>query len=64
MNNKMAINTHLSTIESRKQTKQTGRTEIESWIWRAFSWLPYRGLVWRKGGRGEGIKKYKLVVTE
>ena len=35
MNNKMAKNTYLSTIESKKQTKQT-RTETESWIWRAF----------------------------
>ena len=35
MNNKMAINTYL-TIESKKQTKETRRTETESWIWRAF----------------------------
>ena len=35
MNNKMAINTYLSTIESNKQTKQT-RTETKSWIWRVF----------------------------
>ena len=35
MNNKMAINTYLSTIESKKQTKQT-RTETESWIQRVF----------------------------
>ena len=35
MNNKMAINTYLSTIESKKQTKQT-RTETESRIRRAF----------------------------
>ena len=35
MNNKMAINTNLSTIESKKQTKQT-RTETEFWIRRAF----------------------------
>ena len=34
MNNKMAMNTYLSTIESKKQTKQTRRTEKESWIWR------------------------------
>ena len=27
MNNKMAKNTHVSTIESKKQTKQTRRTE-------------------------------------
>ena len=32
MNNKMAINTYLSTTESKKQTKQTRRTETESWI--------------------------------
>ena len=36
MNKKMAINTYLSTTESKKQTKQTRRTETESWIWRAF----------------------------
>ena len=35
VNNKMAINMYLSTIESKKQTKQT-RTETESWIWRVF----------------------------
>ena len=40
MNNKMAINTFLSTIESKKQTKQTRKTKAESWIWRAFRWLP------------------------
>ena len=32
MNNKMVANTYLSTIESKKQTKQTRRTEPESWI--------------------------------
>ena len=36
MNNKMAINTYLSTIESKKQTKQTRRTEKGSWKQRAF----------------------------
>ena len=45
MNNKMAINTYLSTIESKKQTKQT-RTETESWRRR---WLPDG----RGGGKGE-----------
>ena len=34
MNNKMAINTHLSTTESKKETKQTIRTETE--LWKAF----------------------------
>ena len=40
MNNKMAKYTNLSTIESKNQTRQTIRTETESWIWRAFGWLP------------------------
>ena len=35
MNNKMAINTYLSTIESNNKTKQM-RTETESWIQRVF----------------------------
>ena len=32
MNNKMAINTYLSTVESKKQTKQTKRTKTELWV--------------------------------
>ena len=32
MNNKMAINTHQSTIESKKRTKQTRIKATESWI--------------------------------
>ena len=44
MNNKVAKNTKLSTTVSKKQTKQTRRTETESGIQRAFWWLP--------GGRG------------
>ena len=32
MNNKMVMMICLSTIESKKQTKQTRRTETESWI--------------------------------
>ena len=35
MNNKMAINKYLSTIESKKPAKQT-RTETESWMRRGF----------------------------
>ena len=64
MNIKMAINSQLSTIESKKQTKQTSRTETESQIWRSFGgWSVGR----RKGGnwrKGAGIQKYKLVGTE
>ena len=38
MNYKMAKNpkTYLSTIKSKKEIKQTRRTETESWIQRAF----------------------------
>ena len=36
MNSKMAINSYLSTIESKKQTKQTRRTETKSWIQTVF----------------------------
>ena len=32
MNNKMAKNTNLSTIEPKKQTKQTRSAETESWM--------------------------------
>ena len=35
MNNKMAINTYLSPIESKKESKQS-RTKTESWIGTAF----------------------------
>ena len=46
----MAINTYLSTIESKKQTKQTIRTGPESQIWRSLE-------DYQQGG-GEG-KKYR-----
>ena len=36
MNNKMAINTYLSTTESQEETKQTRRADTESWIQKAF----------------------------
>ena len=36
MNNKMEKNTNLTTIDSKKQTKQTRRTETESWLQRVF----------------------------
>ena len=36
MNNKMAINVYLSITELKKQTKQTRRTETQSWILRVF----------------------------
>ena len=40
MNNKMATNTTCQLNLKSKQTKQTKRTETESWIQRVFSWLP------------------------
>ena len=36
MNIKMAINSQLSATESKKQIKQTTRTETESQTWRSF----------------------------
>ena len=42
MNNKMA-KIHLSTIESKKHTKQR-RTETESWIRRAFDGARWEGV--------------------
>ena len=59
----MVINSQLLTIESKKQTKQTNRTETESQIWRSFGGLSIgreKGKIERKGA---GIKKHKLVVT-
>ena len=64
MNNQMAINTYLSTIESKKQNKQTSRTETELQTQRAFWWLRDGRGVGRMGEKGKGIKKYKFVVTE
>ena len=64
MNNKMAINTYLSITESKKQNKQTSRTETESQIQRMFWWLPGKRGGGGMGEKGEGIKKYKSFVTE
>ena len=55
MNIKMAINSQLSTIECKKQTKQTSRTGTDSdmeIIWRVISWKgkEEKG---RNGARGQ-----------
>ena len=65
MNKKMAINTYLSTTESKKKTKQMHKQNRNRLIdteniltvarWRA---------VRRTGEMGEGSKKYKLAVAE
>ena len=52
MDNKKTTNTHLSTVESKKQTKQTRRTEIESWIRRVFLMVAR----W-EGHLGEWVKR-------
>ena len=58
MDTKMAK--YLSTTESKQQTKQTRRSESPGYRGRFDGW---RG-VWGNGRRGEGMKKYKWVVTE
>ena len=64
MNTKVAINSQLSMIESKKQTEQTNRTGTESQIWRSCGGLSAGRVKGKTKGKGAGIKKYKLVVTE
>ena len=56
MNKQMAINTHLSTIKSKKQTKQKSRTETESEIWRSFGGLSAQG---QRGTMGEKVQELR-----
>ena len=60
----MATNSQLSTTESKKQTKQTSRTGTESQIWRSFGGLSAGRVKGENGGKGTGIKNYKLVGTK
>ena len=64
MNIKMAINSQLSTIESKKQTKQTSRTEAKLQTWRSSGGFSLGQGKGDNGGKGAGIKKYKLVGTK
>ena len=64
MNIKMVINSQLLTIESKKQTKQTNRTETESQIWRSFGGLSIGSGKGEIEEKGTGIDKYKFVGTE
>ena len=64
VNFKMAMNSQLLTIDTRKQTEQTNRTETESQIWRSFGGLSVGSGKGRKGTKGAEIKKYKLVDSE
>ena len=60
----MAIKSQISTIESKKQTMQKSITETESQIWRSFGGLLVGMGMGENGGKGAGIKKYKLVGIE
>ena len=60
----MVINSQLSTNESKKQTKQTSKTETESYTWRSFGGLSAGRRKGENGEKGAGIKEYKLVATE
>ena len=64
MNIKMAVNSQLSPIESKKQTKQTSRTETESQKWRSFGGLSVRRQKGKNVGKVAGIKNNKLVGTK
>ena len=64
MNIKMAINSQLPTVESKKQTKQTSRTETEPQIWRSFGGLSVGKGKEENRGIGTGIKKHKVLGTK
>ena len=51
INNKVATNTTLSTMESKNQTKQIRRTETEQWMWRDFDGCQM------EGDGGEWVKR-------
>ena len=64
MNIKMAINSQLSTTESKKktkQTKQTTRTGTESQIWRLFGGLPVGRGKRRIGGK---IQEFRSIIGQ
>ena len=56
MKSKMAKITYLSKIDSKKQTKQTRRTETESWIRRAFCGCQIGGGFGRMGRNKRGLR--------
>ena len=60
----MAINSQLSTIEFKKQTKQTSRTGTESQTWRPFGGFSAGRVKAENRGKGVGIKKYKFIGTK
>ena len=58
MNNKMSVNTYLSTFESKKQNKWASRTH------RHREHFDSRQMGGGFGEKSKGIKKYKFVVIE
>ena len=62
MNIKIAINSQLLTTESKKQTKQTTRTETESQICRSFVGLSAGRRNGENGGKCSRIKKHNWQV--
>ena len=63
MNIKVTMNSQLSTIESKKQTKQVSRTETDSQIWRSFGGLSVARGRGRKGGKVQGLSTNWQVQT-
>ena len=59
----MAINTYLSTTESKKQTKQEGQRWNQGYR-EHFDGCQKVEEMWGSSCTGEGIKKYKQIVTE
>ena len=64
MNVKVATNSQLSTTESKKQTKQTARTETELQIWRSFGGLSAGSRKGENRRKVTGIKNHRLAGTK
>ena len=52
MNSEMTTNSQLSTIESKKQTRQTTRTGTEPQKWRSYEGLSTGEWEGKRGGKG------------
>ena len=64
MNNKMAISTYLLIIASKQQTKQTRRTETESWILECFDGCHKGGGQGEMGDEVRGLRSTNRQLTE
>ena len=63
MNNKMALNTYPSTIESKKINKPAEQKQSHGYR-EHFDGCQMGGDLGGMGEKGEGIRKHRLVVTE